>query len=252
MIKYSVVITYCCNRKKELETLLKSIYSQTIPPDEVIIVSDGIAKELYDLKFKTCLVEANKVGRPGPLRNQGIKKSRNQFIFISDDDDIWHPQKAEIQLSTMDGNNIGFCFTEKLSFKTESELTKTKHYKHFKIKTLNLVSLLIRNNLPLSSCLFNRAIVNPVFNTSEDVRGWADYDLWLREVRSTKIVKIRAELLFYRSHQGSMRNGQILKMIETQKQKLLKEYNLGLASKLFITIVYSLRWIKWKYSNNEF
>ena len=116
-IKYSVVISYCCNRKTELISLLDSIQKQTILPDEVIVVSDGNAKELYDLSFDIILIEAEKLKRPAPLRNKGIKASKNQYVFISDDDDVWHPNKAEIQLEKIKKHNASLCFTEKKIFK---------------------------------------------------------------------------------------------------------------------------------------
>lgn len=252
-MKYTVVITYCCNRKRELLELLKSIFNQTIPPSEVIVISDGPAAELRDLELNIDLIESTKFGRPGPLRNQGIKKSKNDLIFISDDDDVWHPQKAEFQIKAVRNDiNVGICFTEKLLFSNVSDIREIKVFKKVNSKRIRLRHLLIRNNLPLSSCLINRSITNATFSLSEDVRGWADYDLWLREVKNTKIIKVRAQLLFYRSHSGSMRNGNIHGMLDSQRKLLMTNYNLGIIAKLLVVIVYWLRSNKWRYSINEY
>ena len=252
-MNYTVVIIYCCNRKRELLELLESVFNQTIPPSEVIVISDGPAVELRDLELNINLIESTKFGRPGPLRNEGIERSKNDLIFISDDDDIWHPQKAEFQIRAVNNDvNVGICFTEKLSFSNVSDVREIKFFKKVNSKRIRLRHLLIRNNLPLSSCLINRSIINATFSLSEEVRGWADYDLWLREVKSTKIIKVRAPLLFYRSHSGSMRNGNIQGMIDSQRKLLMTNYDLGIIEKLLVMIFYWLRRIKWRYSNNEY
>jgi glycosyltransferase involved in cell wall biosynthesis len=252
-MKYSVVITYCCGRKKELNELLDSIYSQTILPNEVLVVTDGVAPELKGLKFDITLIESNKIGRPGPLRNEGIQKSNYDLIFLSDDDDIWHPQKAEFQINAIiNDENVGICFTDKLSFTTDGGIQKIKYYKQAKSDSIKIFNLLIRNNLPLSSCLINRSVTTPVFNPSLNVRGWEDYELWLREVQNTKIIKLRCGLLFYRSHSGSIRNGHVFQMLESQKRMLLTAYNLTIIMRVFVKIIYSLRIIKWKLKANEF
>lgn len=252
-MNYSVVITYCCGRIKELNQLLDSIYSQTVLPNEVLVVTDGVAPELKGLKFDITLIESNKIGRPGPLRNEGIQKSNYDLIFLSDDDDVWHPQKAELQIKAIriDGN-VGICFTDKLSFMADGYTEKIKYYKQAKSDSIKFFNLIIRNNLPLSSCLINRSVTNPVFNPSFDVRGWEDYELWLREVQNTKIIKVRAELLFYRSHPGSIRNGRVFQMFESQKRMLLTAYDLNIMMRIFVKIIYSLRIIKWKLKANEF
>lgn len=252
-MKYSVVITYCCGRKKELNELLDSIYSQTMLPKEVLVVTDGVAPELKGLEYDITLVEGNKIGRPGPLRNKGIQKSNYDLIFLSDDDDIWHPQKAEFQINEIKNNrDIGICFTDKLSFAADFGIKTIKYFKQPKSDSIKFHNLLLRNNLSLSSCLINRSVTTPVFNPSVDVRGWEDYELWLREVQNTKIVKIRCELLFYRSHSGSIRNGHIFQMFESQKKMLLTTYNLSMIMRVFVKIIFSLRIIKWKLKANEF
>lgn len=251
-MEYSVIITYCCNRKKELCELLESIFNQTVVPNEVIVVSDGNAKELYNIKFDIILIEANEIGRPGPLRNEGIKLSKHRYVFITDDDDIWHPQKAEFQLISIQNKNAGACFTEKLSFTNNNYVDNIKRYDYVESNIVKLSHLLIQNNLPLSSCLIDKSLVNFTFSHSEDVRGWADYDLWLRIIKTCKIIKIKSPLLFYRSHSGSMRNGYVLEMIDSQKKRLLTSYGLSFSSKLIVIVVYLFRRIKWKYSSNEY
>ena len=119
---YSVIITYCCERRKELLSLISSILNQTLPAAEIFIISDGPAKELKNFKYNKVKIIENKIsGKPATHRNLGLKLVNNNFVFISDDDDIWHPKKAEIQINQIIENKASICFTKKKNFLFEKK-----------------------------------------------------------------------------------------------------------------------------------
>ena len=96
----------------ELDELLHSIASQTLPPSEIIIVTDGKADEINHLSggIVKIINHKKRVKQPGPLRNLGLKYVGNKYIFITDDDDIWHTKKAELQLNYMRKCEADLCF----------------------------------------------------------------------------------------------------------------------------------------------
>jgi glycosyltransferase involved in cell wall biosynthesis len=101
-IKVSVVIpTY--NREKTMSYCLKSVLNQTYPIHEIIIVDDGstdntveIIKSFNDKRIKLIKLPSNKGAQAA--RNIGIKAATGDYIAFLDSDDIWLPEKIEIQI----------------------------------------------------------------------------------------------------------------------------------------------------------
>ncbi|MDG0811832.1 glycosyltransferase [Cohnella rhizosphaerae] len=108
MAKYSVLISLYKKEKAEFLTQsINSMLNQTIMPDEIVIVKDGLLTEELDevLKkyeiefpnlFKFVMIERN-VGL-GLALNLGLKHCKNELIARMDTDDISKPDRCEKQL----------------------------------------------------------------------------------------------------------------------------------------------------------
>lgn len=110
----SVVIpTY--NSDYTIEKAVKSVANQTLLPKEVIIVDDcSTSSKMYtilnDIKndynnyFNIKVFYLKNNSGPATARNIGIDNAACEYIAFLDSDDIWHPQKIEIQYSYMKKN----------------------------------------------------------------------------------------------------------------------------------------------------
>lgn len=100
-----VITTY--NGERFLEEQLNSIMHQTVLPDEVIISDDGSTDRTEEIakcfisryqnaktQFTFCKNDLASHGVVGNLEN-GIKKAHGDYVFICDQDDIWHQNKIE-------------------------------------------------------------------------------------------------------------------------------------------------------------
>jgi glycosyltransferase involved in cell wall biosynthesis len=93
-------------RPGHLARTLASILSQSHPPDEVLVVSDGEDPETRrvvaacDRRIVSCTEIAHQ-GRPAPARNAGLRKAQGDLIAFCDDDDLWEPRKLERQLAIL-------------------------------------------------------------------------------------------------------------------------------------------------------
>ncbi|MFY9682798.1 MAG: glycosyltransferase family 2 protein, partial [Candidatus Sulfotelmatobacter sp.] len=101
----SVVIPYY-NREMFVDEAVQSVLGQTIKPLEIIIVNDcsrESSRRYLDRYAEMCKIVdlTENVGLAG-ARNAGIRAARGQFIAFLDDDDIWLPQKLEVQRQYMD------------------------------------------------------------------------------------------------------------------------------------------------------
>jgi len=101
----SVVIPYY-NREQYIEEAVQSVMSQTLKPLEIIIVNDcsrESSRRYLDRYASTCkIVDLDVNVGLAAARNEGTRCARGRFVAFLDDDDIWLPQKLEIQRRYMD------------------------------------------------------------------------------------------------------------------------------------------------------
>lgn len=107
-----VMAVYYGDQSSYLIEAIKSIFVQTVTPDQFIIVCDGpISAKLHYVintyiniyPIKVYFLKENK-GR-GAARNFAIRKSDADIIFIMDADDICLPERIEKQLKILSLNN---------------------------------------------------------------------------------------------------------------------------------------------------
>jgi glycosyltransferase involved in cell wall biosynthesis len=101
----SVIIPFY-NRELYIDEAVNSVLAQTLKPLEIVIVNDcsRVSSRKYLERFAdVCkIVDLPKnVGLAGS-RNAGIRAARGQFIALLDDDDIWLPEKLEVQRKYME------------------------------------------------------------------------------------------------------------------------------------------------------
>lgn len=111
MDKVSVIIP-SYNRFKYLLNTLKSVKEQTYSNIEIIVINDRSSqKEYYEYNWESNnikIVHLKKNSKEifgyacaGFVRNKGIEIGSGKYIAFCDDDDIWFPNKIELQLKAM-------------------------------------------------------------------------------------------------------------------------------------------------------
>lgn len=108
-IKYSMLVSVYRKIKAEhLDECLESVFAQTYPADQVVLVCDGALGEeldgvvgkyekLYGGVFEAVRLEKN-VGT-GAAANAGIERCRNNLIIKTDSDDICLKDRCDTQVS---------------------------------------------------------------------------------------------------------------------------------------------------------
>ena len=101
------VVVPAYNAEPTLAEALASALGQTVPPHEVIVVddgsTDGTAAVAESFAPGVVLVRQENAGA-GPARNRGVERATGDFFAFLDADDLWEPEKLELQLAAFDAN----------------------------------------------------------------------------------------------------------------------------------------------------
>jgi len=107
-MKYSVLMSVYSKEKAEFFRLsLESMFKQTVPPDEVVVVCDGPLTEELDKvldDFKAGYGDALVIHRlkqnmgTGYAANEGLRVCKNELIAKMDSDDVAYADRCEKQL----------------------------------------------------------------------------------------------------------------------------------------------------------
>ena len=238
MEKVSVVIpTY--NRFKYLMNTIQSVKEQTHANIEIIVVNDcSTDTEYYQYNWEENgiriihLPENSKTkfgfACPGGYqRNFGIKEATGEYIAFCDDDDIWFPQKLELQLKAMKENDCKMSCTEGLMGRGiyDNKKTYKKYNKEYWFGVLKNIykkrgSSLLDNGFPTvwtpeffkvhncaicSSMMIKKEVIDKV-GEFVIARSNEDYEYWRRAVKYTTCAYVDEPCMYYDSGHGDGQN----------------------------------------------
>jgi glycosyltransferase involved in cell wall biosynthesis len=95
------------NGAAHITEAIDSVIGQTLPPDEIIVVDDGSDDSTPDLirryEDRVSYLRQPRQG-PGAARQRGIRESKGEFLAFIDADDLWLPNKLQLQKHAFDEN----------------------------------------------------------------------------------------------------------------------------------------------------
>ena len=205
MQMYTVIIP-SLGRINFLNELLKSIYKQTLPPNEIIILLDNNNSCKEGAKFinkkDICNIIFCDTLNLSQKRNYGALISKSKYLFFSDDDDIWDPQKAELTIQSLKNSQV-VCHEYS---KFGALCQKPKFLMGKKKKFIKLIYLLFGANIfgGGSAIATSKEIVLAIpFN--EEYIFCEDYDWWIKILLAEiKIEYLPISLVKYRVHSKNM------------------------------------------------
>ncbi|AWK02993.1 hypothetical protein HYN56_01680 [Flavobacterium crocinum] len=208
------IIMPAYNAAAYIKEAIDSVLAQTYLNWELIIIDDGstddtakIIKEelLKDQRIKY-YYQAN--GKQGKARNLGISKSNGKYLAFLDSDDIWMPQKLEIQVIEIQEKNVDLVFSDSYIFNnSETDLYKRMNIKGAVFYERNSVQLFLKGNgIPILTVLVKKEKIITAGGFSEklDIQNVEDYHLWLKLLMSNNIFYSSDQVLAkYREHNNS-------------------------------------------------
>lgn len=233
MPKISAVMALYNTPYSYLEITVKSILNQTFKDFELIIVDDassvdyrGFFEKFSDERIKYLKLEKN--AGPGHARNVGIKMAQGQYIAITDSDDVYMPERFEMQAKFLDENPdislMGCTF----------RFSNRKRMSFVPIEDKDIRTFMLFNSpLNNSTIMFRREeFAQKNLYYIEDINFAEDYELWINAMFSNvKMANLEDFLMIYTRRPGQLSKAKKEKQIAILKKLYKKMFaHIGLAA----------------------
>ena len=199
------IITPCHNSEDYLDECITSVLAQTYKNWEMIIVDDNSSDSSCALinsyskrddRIKPLFLKEN-LG-PAMARNNAINNAQGKYIAFLDSDDIWLPEKLELQINFMKNNNYSFVFS---SYSVISD-DKKSMYTIIAPETISYRRYLKNTIIGCLTVVLDKekfkSIKMPNLRSSHDMATWLNL---LKECGSA--YGIQQNLAIYRDHKSS-------------------------------------------------
>jgi glycosyltransferase involved in cell wall biosynthesis len=106
------------NAEPFLDETLESVWAQSAPPSEVIVVDDGSTDRTAAIarRHRVIVLTQPNIG-PSEARNAGIRHTAQPWIALLDADDVWSPDKLETQWQAIKASpDVGAVFSDFIEF----------------------------------------------------------------------------------------------------------------------------------------
>lgn len=211
MATISVIIPAYNAERTILETI-KSVQEQIFSDFELIVINDGskdrteeIVQGIKDDRIK---IFAYENGGLATARNRGISHATGEFIAFLDADDLWTPDKLELQLALLKQHpeaGVAYSWT---CFMDVDKQEKISLFLPSSCDTFagNVYQRLLLSNFihSGSNTLVRREAIESVGGFDPACASSADWDYWLRLSKNWSFEVVPKPQILYRRASGSM------------------------------------------------
>ncbi|TSA44640.1 glycosyltransferase [bacterium] len=181
------IITPVFNREKLIVECIKSVQEQEYKNYEHIIIddcsSDNTAKVVESFAKKDnkiILLTSAKTsgGKPGKVRNVGIRIAKGELVAFLDSDDLWKREKIRTQLEFMQENELDFSYHPLSRLVNRADAT-TSFWGRDCFQRDFFRGLFLSNFIPTCSVLVKKKVLKEVGFFEETLEYSEDYFLWM-------------------------------------------------------------------------
>ncbi|MEX2221177.1 MAG: glycosyltransferase family 2 protein [Candidatus Rokuibacteriota bacterium] len=210
----SVVVTFY-NQAEFVASALDGVLAQTYHPVEVIAVDDGST----DDTLHACAAYGDRItvihqdnAGPSRARNAGLQRAHGALVAFLDGDDLWAPEKLEVQVEAARGNpQSGLVAVDGTAF-SSAGITQETLYRASLVRllqtsdarffTARCFDMLLDGKFSIistpSQVMIPAAVLGKVGTWDPRFRVSADYELYLRIAAHWPFTFARERLVRYR------------------------------------------------------
>jgi glycosyltransferase involved in cell wall biosynthesis len=200
----SVIIpTY--NHGAFLPAALESVKAQTCGPIEIIVVDDFSTDDTEQIvaRHSTPLIKYIKVANNGIVarsRNVGAAEATADYIAFLDADDVWAPNKLELQLPHLADEAVAAVASD-LTYSGARSYSVSRRGRGLRgYRDYGNLEIVRDNPIATSSVLMRRADLERFggFDEAREFRFIEDWELWLRLTVKRRVRVLENQLVTYR------------------------------------------------------
>lgn len=243
--RVSVVIP-AYNAMEYLPLTIKSVLKQTYKNFEVLIVNDGSSdhiKEWYNTFINDKRIKLINQYNQGlsAARNTGICNANGLYIAFVDADDLWSPNKLEIQVTCLDANpQVGLIYNWAALIDADGKLTGRVLGHTYRGDVLE--EILQRNIIDCPSVIVRKECFEKLGLFDCALKSVEDWDMWIRISCYYDFAVSPIPLVYYRQHPSNMsKNWHVMEesfycvidksyKLVSKKYQRLKDNSLGYAN----------------------
>ena len=216
------------NSAATIRDTVESVLQQTFGDFELLVIDDGstddtlrIVGDASDDRFRVFSFENS---GPAAARNKGITRASGEFVAFIDSDDLWVPEKLELQAAALIENPSAGLVYSWVDYINESDRV-LNFGSRTRVEGDAYKQLLTGNFLDCgSNPLVRREVFDRVGMFDETVIGAEDWDMWLRIAHEYPFAHVPAVHVFYR-----IRTETVSSSIRRQEAECIKVLETGLA-----------------------
>jgi glycosyltransferase involved in cell wall biosynthesis len=184
-----------------------SALAQTYANREVIVVDDGSTDDTrkrlaaYGDRVRYLYQENRGLAA---ARNAGIRAARGEYVALLDADDVWHPQKLELQMAYLAAHpEVGLLGAERTK-ERPPRWPAVDRAAGLAARVVTLEQLVVCSRFGPSSVVIARRCFEAVGHFDPALRSVEDRHMWVRIALRFAVHKLDSVLWWYRVHEGSM------------------------------------------------
>lgn len=195
------------NSRRFVVEAVESVFTQSYKSWELLLIDDGSTDDTpsvleglskSDSRIRTFLLRKNQGA--AAARNHGITRSAGRYVAFLDSDDLWLPDKLNVQIAFMKREEVpmSFCAYRRIDEmgRVCSDLLPVPTY-------IDYQKLLLSNVIGCSTAMYDRKQCGMVL--FPNIRKRQDYGLWLRILKhGHRAFGIPEDLVRYRLTRGSL------------------------------------------------
>lgn len=232
------VIIPAYNAEKTILETIQSLQQQTFSDFELIVINDGstdqtveLLSTIEDSRIKIFSYENG--GLPG-ARNRGIARATGEYVTFIDADDLWTPDKLELQLAALQQHpeaGVAYSWTAFINEKSEFLYVWEPLFYEGDVYRQLLVKNFISSG---SNILVRRQFIEKAGEFDSSLKSAEDWDYYLRLAAQCAFVLVPKYQILYRRSSQSM----------TSKVDVMEKYILMVIERAFQTAPSELLFIK--------
>jgi glycosyltransferase involved in cell wall biosynthesis len=172
---------------------------------EIIVVDDGstddTASRLAAFEDRITYFRQSNQG-VSIARNNGIRRASGDWVALLDADDLWHPQKIEVQLTALgrlgDTSGIGM-----IGSRAAKVMPPTLSFQP-PVRQLRVRDFLLTVPISVSGVLIRRWCFDKIGAFDSQFSAAADRDMWLRIAANYGVLEVNSPCWWYRIHEAQM------------------------------------------------